>query len=77
MPELLPEGSRAARGILKWSTGRLAKEAKVGPQNVIKVERGEEVRDDVVQKLVTTFAIHGVEILGAPQPGARIKKRPA
>lgn len=74
MSDLRSEACRAGRAILRWSTADLARAARVSATTVNRIESGDGVRDAVAGKIIATFAAHGVEILGGPQPGARIKR---
>lgn len=77
MTKLTPEASRAARAILNWTTADLAKAAGMSATTLSKVERGEDVREESLAKIVQTFEANGVEILNGDAPGARlIRRRP-
>lgn len=70
---LTAPGLRAARGILGWTQGDVVKAASVSPNTVAKIEAGGDVRAETANRIIATFAEHGVEILNGETPGARLK----
>lgn len=74
--KLTAPGLRAARGILGWSQGDVVKAASVSPNTVAKIEAGGVVGLETANRIIATFAEHGVEILNGETPGARLKAAP-
>lgn len=73
MTEVTPEGLRAARAILKWTMRDVAMEAQLALSTVMQIESGSRKPQAATsEKLVETFAQHGVEVLYHPNPGARL-----
>lgn len=64
---------RAARALLGWSAKDLVREAKVSPNTVTRVERGEDVGEATRARIVAAFDAAGVELLNGGAPGARMK----
>ncbi len=73
---LTPEAMRAARALLKWTMRDLATRSGVGLVTINAIENGRPYREGTGEKIVATFAAHGVEILDGDAPGARIIPRP-
>lgn len=75
MTRLHPESCRAARAILRWTTGDLASHSGVAGTTINRIENGLPARASTDAKLIATFAEHGVEILNDGAPGARLLPR--
>lgn len=75
MPYIDPRALRAARAILKWSTQDLARESSLAPMTINAMENGRPYREGTGEKLIATFAAHGIEILNGDAPGARVMPR--
>ena len=74
---LLPEQSRAARGLLDWSRARLAAAAGVAPATLAEFESGKRTPfartlDDIRRALEEA----GVEFTNGDAPGVRLKPGP-
>lgn len=67
------EACRAARAILRWTTDDLAKASGVATSTINRLENDQPSRAGTEQKLIETFATHGVEILNGDAPGARVR----
>ena len=64
---------RAGRALLKWSVLELAREAKVSPNTIVKLENGGVIRSRSAMHIRARFAREGVELLDEPTPGARLR----
>ena len=64
---------RAGRALLKWSVLDLAREAKVSPNTIVKLENGGAIRQRSAMRIRARFARDGVELLEEPTPGARLR----
>jgi transcriptional regulator with XRE-family HTH domain len=68
---------KMARAALGWGVRELAEAAKVSPDTVARLERGEELRERTVDALRAALEAAGVEFI--PQngggPGVRLRKR--
>jgi transcriptional regulator with XRE-family HTH domain len=71
--KLTAPASRAARALLGWSMRDLAREAGVSLPTVQRIEADGDLRVSTSEKVIATFAAHGVEILNGDRPGARMK----
>jgi transcriptional regulator with XRE-family HTH domain len=76
MMTLTPETSRAARGLLNWTSRQLARAANIGEATVQRYERG-----DVATNPVTVLAIQraledaGVDLIAENGGGAGVRLR--
>lgn len=73
MAKLTSAGSRAGRGLLKWSVRDLAEAAGVSPNTVFLIESDRPYREETAEKIKDAFARAGVEILNGDAPGARMR----
>lgn len=74
---LTPEAMRAGRALLRWTLRDLASASGVALSTVHQYEKGDrDARDGTAQKIVATFAAHGVEVLNGDAPGARLLPPP-
>lgn len=64
---------RAARALLGWSMRDLRAKSGVALATVQKIEAGGDFYSSTGDKLIATFAAHGVEILNGDSPGARLR----
>jgi transcriptional regulator with XRE-family HTH domain len=64
---LTPEGCRAGRALLKWSTRDLARRAGVAFTTVNRIEAGQLPRASTKGRLLAAFASAGVTILTGPE----------
>jgi transcriptional regulator with XRE-family HTH domain len=66
-----------ARTAIGWGVRDLAEAAEVSPDTVARLERGEALRSDTLQKLRRTLEKAGVEFIteNGGGPGVRLKKR--
>lgn len=72
---LTPEGCRAGRALLKWSTRDLARRAGVAFTTVNRIEAGQVPRAGTEAHLLATFAAAGVVILdGSEGVGAVLSR---
>lgn len=55
-----PDLCRGGRGLLNWSRADLAEKAGVSTPVVVKYERGGNLREETLAKLVEAFSAHGV-----------------
>jgi transcriptional regulator with XRE-family HTH domain len=63
--------ARVAVGI---GVRELAAAAKVSPDTVARLERGEQLRERTVDAIRTALEAAGVEFTNGDQPGVRLKK---
>ena len=76
---MLPEQSRAARGLLDWTQGKLAEEAGVSPGAIRKFENGATTPiRATITVIKSTLEAAGVEFLdpNGGGPGVRIRDWP-
>ena len=68
---------RMARAALGWGVRELADIAKVSPDTVARLERGEELRERTVDAICTALKSGGVIFVeeNGEGPGVRLKKR--
>jgi len=66
-----------ARTAIGWGVRDLAEAAGVSPDTVARLERGEELRDETLQKLRRTLEKAGVEFIreNGGGPGVRLRRR--
>ena len=74
---MVPIQCKLARTAIGWGVRDLAEAAKVSPDTVARLERGEELRDDTLKKLRQTLEKAGVEFIteNGGGPGVRLRKR--
>lgn len=77
MTQLTGAACRAARGILKWSTQDLAREAGVSPTTVNMLEAGRPPRRATADKIVRAFDVHDVAIIGDGKTSGAVLRRSA
>jgi transcriptional regulator with XRE-family HTH domain len=68
---------KMARAALGWGVRELAEAAKVSPDTIARLERGEELRERTVQAIRITLEDAGIIFVAAngEGPGVRLKKR--
>lgn len=72
MSQITPASLRAARAFLDWSRRDLVKASGVGRATIEALEDGSgtrKVRRVTVDKIVATFAAHGVAFMSPPSDG--------
>lgn len=75
MTLIAPASLRAARAILQWRLEDLVRESGVALSTVHRLEQAiGKPHAATSEKLIATFAAHGVEILPSPAVGARLSK---
>lgn len=74
LPKLTPQACRAGRALLMLTTQELAARLGVSPTTINKFETGGDLRDSTAARIVTGFAVLGVEILNGNAPGARLRQ---
>ena len=74
---LLPVQWRMARTALDWGVRDLAAEANVSPNTVARLERGEDAREETIQRIRRALERAGIEFIEENGGGAgvRLKKR--
>ena len=74
---MLPIQCKLARTAIGWGVRELAKAAKVSPDTVARLERGEELREETLQKLRRVLEKAGVVFIDSNGggPGVRLKRR--
>lgn len=67
-----------ARIAVGWGVRELATAAKVSPDTVARLERGEELRPRTIDAIRTVLEAAGVEFIdeNGGGPGVRLKKQP-
>jgi transcriptional regulator with XRE-family HTH domain len=63
-----------ARAALGLGVRELAELAKVSPDTIARLERGEALRDRTVEAIQRALEAAGVEFTNGEQPGVRMKK---
>lgn len=72
MARLTPLACKAARVLLGWGVRDLAREAGVGVSSVVRYERGDDVREETIQKIKAALEGARVEIINGAGTGARL-----
>lgn len=74
--ELLPVQCKMARSALGLGVRELAKAAKVAPDTIARLERGEQLRERTVDAIRATLEAAGVEFIpeNGGGPGVRVRK---
>ena len=67
---------RAARALLEWSKRDLAAASGVALGTIQRIETGGDFYASTADKIVATFAGHGVEITNGNGTGARLRTAP-
>ncbi len=75
MAILTPEGMRAGRGLLKWSTRDLATRSGVAWTTINKIENGRGFRTSTADRIIAAFDANNVELANGDTPGARMADR--
>ena len=75
MTQLTGAACRAARGILKWTTKDLAREAGVSPTTVNLLEAGRPPRKATVHKIVRALDANDVAIIGDGKSSGAVLRR--
>jgi transcriptional regulator with XRE-family HTH domain len=72
---MTPAQCRAARGLLQWSQGELAKRSGLSIATVVdhELER-RTVADDSIKKMRLALESGGVEFTGGKRPGVRMAR---
>jgi transcriptional regulator with XRE-family HTH domain len=68
--------SKMARAALGLGVRDLAELAKVSPDTIARLERGEELRERTVDAIRSALEAAGVEFTNGDQPGVRLRKAP-
>ena len=73
---LSPEQCRAARGLLNWSQGLLAHEAKLARATLAEFELGRRTpHDRILDDIQSALEAAGVEFTNGEEPGVRLRKQ--
>ncbi len=67
--------SKMARAALGLGVRELAELAKVSPDTVARLERGEELKDRTVEAIQAALEAKGLEFTNGGQPGVRMRER--
>lgn len=70
---MLPVQSKMARAALGWGVRDLAREAKVSPDTVARLERGEKLYLRTVEALRATLEAAGIEFISENGGGAGVR----
>jgi transcriptional regulator with XRE-family HTH domain len=65
-----------ARAALGLGVRELAELAKVSPDTIARLERGEALRDRTVEDIKRALEAAGVEFTNGDQPGVKLRKPP-
>jgi transcriptional regulator with XRE-family HTH domain len=65
---------KMARAALGLGVRDLAELAKVSPDTIARLERGEELRERTVDAIRSALEAGGVEFTNGDQPGVRLRK---
>jgi transcriptional regulator with XRE-family HTH domain len=68
--------SKMARAALGLGVRELADMAKVSPDTIARLERGEELKERTLDAIQQALESAGVEFINGGQPGVRMKVRP-
>jgi transcriptional regulator with XRE-family HTH domain len=66
--------SKMARAALGLGVRDLAELAKVSPDTIARLERGEELRERTVDAIRSALEAAGVEFTNGDQPGVRLRR---
>jgi transcriptional regulator with XRE-family HTH domain len=72
---MMPIQCKMARVALGWGVRDLAREAKVSPDTVARLERGEELRASTLESLQDAFEKAGIEFIPENGGGAGVRMR--
>lgn len=72
MAELTPQACRAARALLDWRLADLSEETGLSIETLTQFENGRAMRKSNREKIIETFAAHGVEITNGTGTGAKL-----
>jgi hypothetical protein len=72
MAKLTPQACRAGRALLGWGVRDLARESGLGVATIARLEAGDDMRADTLDRVKQTFADNGVEITNGKGTGARL-----
>jgi len=70
--ELTPDACRAGRALLRWGVRDLAEKSGLSSETIVQFENGRTMRKSNRDKVVATFAAHGVEITNGTGTGAKL-----
>lgn len=70
---MLPVQSRMARAAVGWGVRDLASAAKVSPDTIARLERGETLYPRTVDAIRAALEAAGVEFTNGEQPGVRLR----
>jgi transcriptional regulator with XRE-family HTH domain len=65
---------KMARVALGWGVRELAQVAKVSPDTVARLERGEELRQRTIEAVQRALEAAGVEFTDGEAPGVRLRR---
>jgi transcriptional regulator with XRE-family HTH domain len=68
--------SKMARAALGLGVRELAELAKVSPDTIARLERGEALRDRTVEDIKRALEAAGVEFTNGEEPGVKLRKPP-
>ena len=75
---MLPVQSRMARAAVGWGVRELAAAAKVSPDTIARLERGENLNDRTLEAIRAALEAAGVEFIAQNGGGAGVRlRRPA
>jgi transcriptional regulator with XRE-family HTH domain len=70
---MIPMQCRLGRTALEWGVRDLARHAKVSPNTVARLERGETMQEETIAKLRATLEAAGVEFIDQNGGGAGVR----
>jgi len=73
--KMLPVQCKMARAALGIGVRDLAELAKVSPDTVARLERGEELKDRTIEAVQNALESAGIEFTNGGQPGVRLKRQ--
>ena len=73
---MLPVQCKMARVAIGWGIRDLARIASVSSDTVIRLERGESIKEATIERLRITFKAAGIEFDDGDAPGVRLRRLP-
>jgi DNA-binding XRE family transcriptional regulator len=71
--QILPIHVRMARAALEWTVRRLAKEARVSHDTIVRLEKGNQLKEGTVVAIRSALEAAGVEFMNGDAPGVRLR----
>lgn len=70
-----PVQCKMARAALGWGVRDLAAAAKVAPDTIARLERGEDLRERTLEAIQAVLEAAGIEFTNGDAPGVRLRAK--